>query len=102
MLPRSVKCQDCGQIALVRGYGRVEYDWPETTTPDPETTIPTIKSVRLTIDCPRCGVNSQEFYPGGAPPADRTSVPAPAMLRLRDRQREVRFQRIGPLRRLPS
>ncbi len=64
MLPRSVPCEDCGETACVRAYGRVEYDWGEE---GPEAgkiaTMPHITMVRLTIDCPKCGVKTQEFRP---------------------------------------
>jgi DNA-directed RNA polymerase subunit RPC12/RpoP len=56
MLPRVISCEDCGQSALVRGYGRVEYSW---RTPDEAE----FKTIRLTIDCPRCGVKLQEYHP---------------------------------------
>jgi transcription elongation factor Elf1 len=62
MLPRSVTCEECGEKAIVRGYGRVEYDWDQTG--HVATTLK-IKVVRLTIDCPRCGVRVQEHRPVG-------------------------------------
>ena len=72
MLPRTVSCEECGKKAIVRGYGRVEYDWDQTG--HAATTLQ-IKMVRLTIDCPRCGVRVQEHHPaerdgsiGGATP----------------------------------
>src|SRR3954454_22186474 len=97
MFPRNVKCDDCGRIASVRGYGRVEYDWPETTSVGHETTIPTITCVRLTVDCPRCGVKSQEFFPEGI-------SAAPQHFRIlrgvaTSRKPGVRFQRLGPMNR---
>lgn len=61
MLPRSILCEDCGEKAVVRGYGRVEYAWDRA---DDGTTILEIRSVRLTVDCPACGVCVQEFVPG--------------------------------------
>jgi hypothetical protein len=60
MLPRSVYCEECGEEAIVRGYGRVEYDWNQAGGAD---TTPEIKLVRLTIDCPVCGVRTQEYRP---------------------------------------
>jgi hypothetical protein len=61
MLPRTVSCEECGKTAVVRGYGRVEYDWqPEAGS---VATIPNIKLIRLTIDCPSCGVIVQEHFP---------------------------------------
>jgi transposase len=58
MLPRSVFCDECGENAVVRAYGRVEYDQPVQVA----TTLK-IKVVRLTIDCPKCGVRVQEHRP---------------------------------------
>jgi hypothetical protein len=63
MLPRTIACDDCGQKALVRAYGRVEYDWRQDGPDGQIATEPVINSVRLTIDCPRCGVKTQEFHP---------------------------------------
>jgi hypothetical protein len=99
MLPRSVICEDCGQIATVRGYGRIEYDWPETTTRGPKPTIPTITSVRLTIDCPCCGVKSQEFLPDEPPPATQSSTPSAPSRDATGRRRDVRLRRIAPAKR---
>ena len=61
-MPRSVSCEECGEKAVVRGYGRVEYDWDQSGR---VATMPKIKLVHLTIDCPRCGVRVQEFCPVG-------------------------------------
>ena len=64
MIPTTIECEDCGQIAKVRGYGRVEYDWGD------DQTLPTqveIKSIRLTLDCPICGIKSQDFHPNREP-----------------------------------
>ncbi len=99
MFPRSVRCHDCGQIASVRGYGRIEYDWPETTNTGHETTIPTINCIRLTIDCPRCGVKSQEFFPDESSPAGWRSTASAVKINAFDRRPEVRFRRIGPMNR---
>ena len=60
MLPHIVSCEKCGESATVRGYGRVEYGWDQTG--HVATTLQ-IKMVRLTIDCPRCGVRVQEHRP---------------------------------------
>jgi hypothetical protein len=60
MLPRSIVCEECGETALVRGYGRVEYAWDRA---EDGSTILEIRSVRLTVDCPACGVCVQEFVP---------------------------------------
>ena len=68
MLPTSMQCEDCGQNAIVRGYGQIEYDWPETTTCGSAATTPIISRVRLTIDCPNCGEKKQEFFPGAKRP----------------------------------
>lgn len=59
MLPQSIICEDCGAIAKVRGYGRVEY------TPPADQNLPTVefKLIRLTVDCPQCGVKVQEYHP---------------------------------------
>jgi hypothetical protein len=99
VFPRSVKCEDCGQIAMVRGYGRIEYRWPETTKVGPEATTPTIDCIRLTIDCPRCGVKSQEFFPDESSPAARRFKHSTANCNAFDRRREVRLRQIGPLNR---
>ena len=61
-MPRTVSCEECGERAIVRGYGRVEYDWDQTAHAD---TALQIKVVRLTIDCPNCGVRVQEHRPAG-------------------------------------
>jgi DNA-directed RNA polymerase subunit RPC12/RpoP len=64
MLPRTIACEDCGEKAFVRAYGRIEYDWgPACAEDDQVATQPLIKCVRLTIDCPHCGVKTQEFHP---------------------------------------
>lgn len=60
MIPRTIYCEECGEEAVVRGYGRVEYDWNQDS--DAAATVQ-IKAVRLTIDCPRCGVRVQEHRP---------------------------------------
>jgi hypothetical protein len=60
MLPRTISCEECGRTAVVRGYGRVEYDWEPSGS---VATTPQIKQIRLTIDCPRCGVIVQEHRP---------------------------------------
>jgi len=62
MLPKSIICEECGSRAAVRGYGRVEYDWDDSA--DDATTLK-LKLVRLTIDCPTCGVRVQEHHPVG-------------------------------------
>lgn len=45
---------------MVRGYGRVEYDWGPAVG---ASTAVQIKSIRLTTDCPTCGVMVQEHRP---------------------------------------
>ena len=82
MFPRSVECEDCGQMAVVRGYGRIEYDWPETTMAGQEAIIPAIICVRLTVDCPHCGVKSQEFFPNGAGRSHQRSAAAAAKVQV--------------------
>jgi DNA-directed RNA polymerase subunit RPC12/RpoP len=62
MLPRTVSCEECGERAIVRGYGRVEYTWHQT---DHVATTLEIELVRVTIDCPTCGVRVQEHRPVG-------------------------------------
>ena len=60
MLPQTIACEECGAMAKVRGYGRMEYEWEEYHQ------VPTtlhIKAIRLTIDCPHCGVYVQDFHP---------------------------------------
>jgi hypothetical protein len=61
MVPKAIACEDCGRIATVRGYGRVEYEWPKTSNTGQVAAIPTINSIRLTVDCPVCGVKMQDF-----------------------------------------
>jgi hypothetical protein len=39
MLPKFVSCDQCDQKATVRGYGRIEFDWP--TADDPTATLST-------------------------------------------------------------
>ena len=63
MVPDSIHCDDCGRPAKVRSAGRIQYDWPKTHNDDRVATIPTIKMMRLTVDCPRCGVKQQDFWP---------------------------------------
>ena len=88
MVPNTVLCEDCGRVAAVRGYGRVEYDWPKTITDGQVVTIPTITSIRLTLDCPQCGVKVQDFYPNGRPKTATKSTLQPRATR------EVRPRRV--------
>jgi hypothetical protein len=60
MLLHIVSCDECGESATVRGFGRVVYDWDQT---DHVANALHIIMVRLTIDCPRCGVRVQEHHP---------------------------------------
>jgi hypothetical protein len=60
MLPCAVRCDECGRKAVVRGYGRLEYVWGETSHTADSVQI---KSVRVTVDCPRCGVHTQDHHP---------------------------------------
>jgi hypothetical protein len=55
-------CEECGKTAVVRGYGRVEFDWDNSGSPS---ATPHIRAIRLTIDCPICGVRAQDHYPNG-------------------------------------
>ena len=75
MLPQWVICEECGEKSVVRGYGRVEFDWANPGGPPPH-----LRSVRLTIDCPHCGVNGQDHYPDGQP-KPRAGTPAQELLR---------------------
>jgi hypothetical protein len=68
MLPKTVHCEQCDQKAKVCGYGRVEYDWPESD--DPAAT-PEIRCVRLIVDCPHCGLFDQDHFPNGPRAATR-------------------------------
>ena len=68
-LPVSVACDECRTPSEVRACGRIEYDWPKTTTPARTATIPTLNFARLTIDCPKCGVRVQDFLPPSTPVA---------------------------------
>jgi hypothetical protein len=63
MVPKAVICEDCGHTAEVHSCGRIEYDWPKTTAGGSVATMPIINSIRLTIDCPKCGVKQQDFRP---------------------------------------
>ena len=60
MLPRMISCEECGETAQVRGYGRVEYSWRQT---DQSPSNAEFKTIRLTIDCPKCGVRVQDYHP---------------------------------------
>jgi len=60
MIPQLVHCEECGKYAVVRGYGRVVYDWDNVALGSETVTI---RVINLTIDCPRCGVRVQEYYP---------------------------------------
>jgi hypothetical protein len=62
MLPHSATCEECGSKAPVRGYGRIEYAWDGVG--DLATTLQ-IRSLRLTIDCPTCGLLAQDYFPDG-------------------------------------
>jgi hypothetical protein len=60
MFPHAVRCEECGRRAAVRGYGRLEYVWGD---PHHNVSSVQIKSVRLTVDCPHCGVHTQDHHP---------------------------------------
>jgi len=87
MLPEAVICEECGRVAAVRGSGRVEYDWPKAATNGQAPASPTITSIRLTLDCPQCGVKLQDFYPSGRPGAGAKSKLQPRA------RRDVRHRR---------
>ena len=70
MLPQSVTCEECGKNAYVRGYGRVVYDW------DAADDALTLRSVRLTIECPACGLRVQDHLPPGQPAAASPARPS--------------------------
>jgi hypothetical protein len=83
MLPKSVSCDQCDQTATVCGYGRIEYDWPNSGSPDangPPAT-PQIRAVRLIVDCPHCGLSVQDHYPLGQPAGGRGALNRAALLR---------------------
>lgn len=83
MLPQTINCDDCGRKAKVRAYGRIEYDWPKTTNDGQVATMPLIRSIRLTIDCPNCGVKQQDCHPDNSLWSfpNRPSAPAPSHFR---------------------
>jgi DNA-directed RNA polymerase subunit RPC12/RpoP len=60
MLPRTIACENCGERASVRGYGRVVY---ASGGPGQIVVEPEIERVHLTIDCPKCGVFVQVYHP---------------------------------------
>lgn len=89
MLPHFVPCDQCEQQAKVRGYGRIEYDWPDFDAPAEEVlggdnpiATPTIRSVRLTVDCPHCGLSVQDHFPGGGRPASHPTQKRTLLRRL--------------------
>lgn len=86
MLPQLVSCEECGEESVVRGYGRVEFDWENPSSPQ---ATPHLRSIRLTVDCPHCGVNVQDYYPDGRPPA-RSGTPAQELLRRRKQPSPLR------------
>ena len=62
MMPKTLICDECGRTAKVRGYGRLEYAWPPG---DHSNATLEFLMIRLTIDCPRCGIRPQDHYPDG-------------------------------------
>ena len=60
MIPKNIQCEECGRPAVVRGYGRIVYDW---TDEDHRPATLKIKAINLTIDCPQCGVRVQQHCP---------------------------------------
>jgi hypothetical protein len=79
VLPETLECEDCGRAARVRGYGRIEYGWPKDgqfPASSDRLAMLDLIMVRLTIDCPRCGVRVQDYYPGGSSrPTNRPLLP---------------------------
>ena len=80
MLPQSVICDECGKTAIVGGYGRVEYAWDDADNP---AATPLIRAVRLTIDCPHCGLRVQDHYPNGQPAGTLGTPPRQLVRRLK-------------------
>lgn len=76
MLPQYVSCDECDQQAKVRGYGRIEYDWPDPGQSDVDapTATPQVRAVRLTVDCPHCGLRVQDHFPNGTRPASHPAA----------------------------
>jgi hypothetical protein len=72
VIPQTVDCDDCGSRANVLGYGRVEYDWGEH---DNLPTQVVIKSIRLTINCPLCGLKPQDHHPTARHSGNQTTQP---------------------------
>lgn len=109
MLPKYVTCDECHQEAKVRGYGRVEYDWPDSNRLDSgqsdagdsadtsATATPTIRSIRLAVDCPHCGVRVQDHYPNGRQIDANSGSAREALLRLKSLSAALRGR---PARRL--
>lgn len=60
MLPRTITCENCGEKAYTRAYGRVVY---ASGGPGQIVVEPEIETINLTIDCPRCGVFVQVYHP---------------------------------------
>ena len=56
MVPRKAICAGCGRVATIRAYNRVEYGWQPSGQWE-------LALVRVTIDCPKCGVNVQVQKP---------------------------------------
>jgi hypothetical protein len=74
MMPKTLQCEECGHIAKVRGYGRVEYAWPQSGQAPGNLEI---TMIRMTIDCPECGIRTQDHYPRGTRSDRRSRVAAP-------------------------
>jgi hypothetical protein len=70
VIPQTVKCDDCSSTAKVRGYGRIEYQWNDDNTSASQVVM---KSIRLTIDCPLCGVKPQDHHPAATRSASRST-----------------------------
>jgi hypothetical protein len=60
MIPEVIECEECGVYSVVRGYGRMTFTWEKYFD---GSILPELQTIRLTIDCPRCGVRAQEYAP---------------------------------------
>ena len=58
MVPHSVECDQCGDIARVKGYGPISADDVRSVTIRNQSDQ---KIVELIIDCPNCGTISQLY-----------------------------------------
>jgi hypothetical protein len=72
MMPEKLTCEECGRKSKARGYGRVEYAWPTIGNRRGNVEI---TMIRVTIDCPHCGIRTQDHYPPGRESRSFTSTP---------------------------